>query len=206
MCGERTRSMRRGSATIRRAPCAQAPLHLRGEHRMAVGRVRADHEDHVGLHHRVEILRAGRLAQRVLESVAGRRMAHARAGVDVVVAEAGAHQLLHEVGLLVGAARGGDAADGVAAVLRLDALELRRRVARSPPPRRPRARDRVIFSRIMRLQDAVRMRRVADGETALDAGVPVIGVPVLVRAPCAPVPRPSSRRGTSSRRRSRRRW
>ena len=44
---------------------AQAPLHLRGEHRMAVGRVRADDHDHVGLHDRIELLRAGRLAERV---------------------------------------------------------------------------------------------------------------------------------------------
>src|SRR2546430_7069588 len=51
-------------------------------------------------------------------------MAYARAGVDVVGAEGRAHQLLHQEGLLVGAARGGDAADRVAAVLRLDAPQL----------------------------------------------------------------------------------
>ena len=73
---------------------------------------------------RVEILRAGRGAEGGLEAVAGRRMADARAGIDVVVAEAGADQLLDEEGLLVGAARRGDAADRALAVLRLDALEL----------------------------------------------------------------------------------
>ena len=46
-----------------------------------------------------------------LQAIAGRRMADAGAGIDVVVAEAGADQLLDEVGFLVGAARGGDAAD-----------------------------------------------------------------------------------------------
>ncbi len=96
---------------------AQAALHLRGEHRMAIGRIRADDHDDVGLHDRIEILRAGRFAERVLESVAGRRMADARAGVDVVVAESGAHELLHEIGFLVRAARRGDAADRIAAVL-----------------------------------------------------------------------------------------
>ena len=55
-------------------------------------------------------------------------MADARAGVDVVGAERGAHELLHQEGLLVGAARGRDAADGLAAVLRLDAAELGRGV------------------------------------------------------------------------------
>ena len=40
----------------------------------------------------------------VLQAVAGRRMADARAGVGVVVAEAGARQLLHQIGLFVGAA------------------------------------------------------------------------------------------------------
>src|SRR4029453_16429215 len=82
----------------------------------------------VRLLHRRERLRAGGLAERMLEAVAGRRMADARAGVDVVREQCRAHQLLDEVGLLVRAARGGDAADGVAAVLLLDATELPRRV------------------------------------------------------------------------------
>ena len=63
----------------------------------------------------------GRLAERGLEPEAGGRMADARAGVDVVVAECGAHELLHEVRFFVGAARGRDAADRIAAVLLLDA-------------------------------------------------------------------------------------
>ena len=159
---------------------AQAALHLRGEHRMAVGRIGADDHDHVGLHDRIEILRAGRFAERVLQAVAGRRMADARAGVDVVVAETGAHELLHEIGFLVGAARRGDAADRVAAVLGLDALELRRGVGDRLVPRHfaPRIGD---LRADHRLDDAVRMRRIADREAALDAGMAVIGVAVLVR-------------------------
>ena len=47
-CGVRTRSMRRGSTTISFAPCAQPALHPRGEHRVAVGRVGADHDHDVG--------------------------------------------------------------------------------------------------------------------------------------------------------------
>ena len=91
---------------------------------------------------RVEVLRAGRLAERLLQAVAGGRVADAGAGVDVVVAEGGAHQLLDEVGLFVRAARRGDAADGVAAVLRLDALELAGGVADRLVPARPRATGR----------------------------------------------------------------
>ena len=121
---------------------AQAPLHLRGEHRMALGRIRADDHDDVRLHDGVEFLRAGRLAERVLQAVARGRVAHARAGIDVVVAERRAHQLLHEEGLLVRAARRGDAADRILAVLRLDALELAGGVVDRLVPGRLRATDR----------------------------------------------------------------
>ncbi|MNC99855.1 hypothetical protein D3C83_182820 [compost metagenome] len=51
-------------------------------------------------------------------------MADARAGIDIVVAERGADQLLHEEGFFVGAARAGDAADRIAAIFGLNALEL----------------------------------------------------------------------------------
>ena len=100
---------------------AQPLLQARGEHRMGGGRVGADDHDDVGVLDRVEILRAGRGAEGGRQAVAGRRVADAGAGVDIVVAEAGADQLLHQIGFFVGAARRGDAADGVAAVLRLDA-------------------------------------------------------------------------------------
>ena len=83
---------------------AQAALQLRAEHRMAFGRVGADENDGVGLHDRSEFLRTGRLTHRVLQAIARGRMAHARAGIDVVVAESRAHQLLHQEGFLVGTA------------------------------------------------------------------------------------------------------
>jgi hypothetical protein len=86
----RTRSMLRGSIDDQPRALAQAALHARGEHRVAVGRVGADHHDTSALSHRIEVLRAGRLAERLLQAVAGRRVADARAGVDVVVAEAAA--------------------------------------------------------------------------------------------------------------------
>ena len=101
----------------------QALLHARGEHRMAVGRVGADDHDDVGLVDALEVLRAGGFAERLLQAIAGRRMADAGAGIDVVVAEGGANHALHDVDFLVGRARGGDAADGAAAVLGLHRLE-----------------------------------------------------------------------------------
>ena len=59
----------------------------------------------------LEILGAGGSAERLLQAVAGRRMANARAGVDIVVVEGGADHLLHHIDFLIGAARRGDAAD-----------------------------------------------------------------------------------------------
>ena len=108
-----------GVDTITRA--AQPALQARGEHRMRLARIGADHHDHVGQRDRLEGLRAGRGAVGLPEAVAGGRVADARAGVDVVVAERRAHHLLHQERLLVGAARRGDAADREADGERRDA-------------------------------------------------------------------------------------
>jgi hypothetical protein len=90
---------------------------------MGVGRIGADHHDDIGMLDRVEILRAGRGAEGGRQTIAGRRMADPGAGVDIVVAKTGADQLLHQVGFFVGATRGGDATDSVAAILPLNAAE-----------------------------------------------------------------------------------
>ena len=106
------------------APCADAALDLRANHRMSSGRVAADDHDHVGVVDGVEVLGAGRSAESGAQAIAGGGVADAGAGVHVVVAEAAADQLLDEVGFFGRAARGGQAAQGVLAVLLLDALEL----------------------------------------------------------------------------------
>ena len=67
---------------------------------MTVGRVGADQQDDVGILHTAERLRAGRGAERLLQPVTRRRMTDTRAGIDVVVAEAGADQFLHDVDFL----------------------------------------------------------------------------------------------------------
>ena len=116
MCGERTRSMRRGSTTMSLRALAQPLLHPRREDRVPVGRVGADHHDDVGLGHRLEVLRTCRLAEGLLEPVARGRVADPGARVDVVVAERGADHLLDDVDLFVRAARRGDRADRTRAV------------------------------------------------------------------------------------------
>ena len=159
---------------------AHAALHLRAENRMALGDVRADQHDHVALHDRSERLRAGGFAKRVLEAITGRRMADPGAGVDVVVAEARAHQLLDQERLLVAAAGRGDAADRIPAILRLQALELARRVGDRDLPAhgQPRVRDPASDHR---RRDAIGVGRVSVGEAALDAGVTRVRAALAVR-------------------------
>src|SRR5690606_38880472 len=112
--------------------------------------------------------------------VARRGMAHARAGVDIVVAESGPDQLLNEVSLLVRATRTGDAADRAATVLRLNPLEFGCRVGDRFIPRNltPGIRDRRTDHRI---HDAILVGRVAPGEAALYAGMSVIRLSFLRR-------------------------
>ena len=147
---------------------------------MRVGGIGADDHDHVGLLHRIEILRSGGSAEGGLETVAGRRMAHARAGVGVVVAERRADHLLHQIRFFVGAARRRDAADRIAPVLGLDALEFAGGVVDGffPGDFAPGIGG---LGADHGLQNAVLVRRVAPREAALHAGVAVIRLAVLER-------------------------
>ncbi len=147
---------------------------------MAVGRIGADHQDDVGLLDGIEILRPRRSAERGLEAVAGRRMADAGAGVDVVVAEDVAHQLLDEIGFFIRAARRGDAAQRGPSILLLDALELGGGMGERLVPAHlaPRIGD---VRADHGLQDAVLVLGIAPGEASLDAGMAVVRLAVLVR-------------------------
>src|SRR5690606_29517043 len=136
--------------------------------------------DHVGVAHAGEGLRTGGGPEGLAQAVAGGRVAHARAGIDVVGAEGRAHELLHQVGFLVGAAAGSDAADRVLAVPGLDALDLAGRVAKSLVPA-DLAPGVVDAGTDHGAGDAVRVRRVAPGKAALDAAVPFVGLAVLPR-------------------------
>ena len=181
MCGVRTRSMRRGSTTMSFAPCAQPLLHPRREHRVGVGRVGADDHDDVGLVDGLEVLGAGRRAERLLEPVAGGRVADPGAGVDVVVAERRAHHLLDDVDLFVGAARRGDAADRADAVLGPGSRGTAGPRSRSPRPSsasRHSSCDRLAHQRS---HHPVVVAGVAVGEPALDARVALVRAAVLRR-------------------------
>src|SRR5262249_35084807 len=114
---------------------ADALLHTRSEHRMRIRRVGAADEHDVAVRDRVEILCAGRSPERGVQAITGRRMADARAGVDIVVAEGSADHLLNEVRFLIRAARGGDTSNAAAAIFGLDALEFGRRVIDRLVPR-----------------------------------------------------------------------
>ena len=148
---------------------------------MTVGRVGADDDDHVRLHDRIERLRAGGFADRVLQAIAGRRMADARAGVDVVVAEGGAHELLDEERLL----RSCSAMTGCRRCCRGRTSP---ECAGTRDATWPIASSHVTSShgssidfRIERRRDPIGMRRVPEGEPSLHAGVPVVGVTIPVR-------------------------
>src|SRR5271168_5007310 len=107
-------------------------------------------------------------------------MTDSRAGVDVVVAERGEHQLLDEKRFLVGASRGRDRADRATPVLFLDAPQLRGRVVDRLAPRHftPWLLDRLANHRA---RDAIGMSRVAPREAPLDARMAVVGLPVGIR-------------------------
>src|SRR3546814_2955590 len=90
------------------------------------------------------------------------------AGIDVVGAEGGAHQFLHQPGFLVGAARRRNGADGVAAIFALNALELGCGIRDSfvPTDFAPRVGCALEDHGI---ENSVCVRGVAQGETTLEA-------------------------------------
>ncbi len=154
-------------------PFAQPSLEPRGEHRMRVRGVRTDHHDDVGVVDGLEILRSRRRAERLLESIAGRRVADACTRIDVVVAERRPHHLLHDEHFLVRAARRGDSADRMAAVSICNRAEALRRKIDGFVPRHfaPWLIDALTH---LRFQHAVAMCRVTPRETPLHAGMTVV--------------------------------
>ena len=146
---------------------------------MGGSRIGADDHGHIGMLDQVEILRAGRGTECRRQTIAGRRVADAGAGIDVVVAETRADQLLHQIGFFIGAARGGDATNCIAAMFSLNALELLGRKGERFVPRHfaPGICDPLANHR---LEDALLVGGVAPGETALDAGMTAIGLAILI--------------------------
>ena len=154
-------------------PFAQA----RAKDRVAVGRIGADDQRQIGILDRVKVMRPGRGAERGLQPVAGRRMADPGAGVGVVVAKYRTRQLLDQIGFFVRAARRGDDADAVAAVIGLRLAQAARGKTQRlvPADHAPRIGD--LFAD-HRFQLAVLMGGIAPGKAALDAAMAPVGLAV----------------------------
>ncbi len=159
-------------------PFADATLHERTEHGVAFGGVGPHHDDDIGCQHRVEVLACGARAEGCRQPELRRRMADAGTVVDVVVAQRHPRELLHEEDLFVGTAGTGHRADGLHAVARLDAFQLRSGV-----------RDRLVPAHGApgcvnalanhRRAHSVGMRVVVEGEAPLDTAVPMIRLAFL---------------------------
>ncbi len=120
-----------------------------------------------------------------------RGVAEPRAVIDIVGAEAGAHQLLEQIGLLVRALGRAEAGKALAAMLVADVLQpLRGAVERLVPARlaemRPRIRRVELVMRVLghavfadeRHGQAIRMAHIVEAEAALDAKPVLVGRPV----------------------------
>ena len=113
-------------------------LHPGRRDRMVAGRVRADDEHDFGLRHVAHLVRHRARVDAFHQRGDARGVAEARAVIDVVRAEAGAHQLLEEIRLLVRALRRAEPGERARAVPVADRRAVRSRRGRAPPPTSPR--------------------------------------------------------------------
>ena len=154
-------------------------LDPRADDRVALGRVGADDDRHVGAVDVGEGAGRAREAERLAQRERRRRVADARAVVDVVGADRGADQALHRVAVLVGGARGGEAGDRVGAVLGLDPGQL----GDDPLDRLvPAGQAEAAALADQRRGEPVARARELVREAALQAGVALVGGPVERRA------------------------
>ncbi len=163
-------------ATLRRL------LEEGGSDRVVLGRVRADHDDQLGILALVEGGGHRRRADAFEQRRHRRGVAEARAMVDVVGAEAGADQLLEQVRLFIRTLGGAEAGQRVGAVAVADCLEARSGTIERLFPGglaevRPRIRRIDELVRHLRhavladhrLQQALRIGDVIEAEAALHA-------------------------------------
>ena len=158
-------------------PGPQPPREPGSEDRVGVGRIGADDEDDVGDIDRGEVLGARRRPERLPEAVAGGGVTDPGAGVDVVVAEGGPHHLLDDVDLFVRTSGRGDPADRTCAVAGLDVPKTvgdsRDRLL--PGDDAPRMVEVLADHRV---QHAIGVGGIPEGEAALDARVALVGAAV----------------------------
>ena len=105
---------------------------------MVFGRIGADDHDNVGVLDLVEGRGHGAGADALDQCRDRRGMTQPRAVIDIVVAKAGADQLLEQIGLFVGAFRRAEAGDGLVAVLSRRPWQVPWRQHREPRPSSPR--------------------------------------------------------------------
>ena len=158
---------------------AQPVFQARSEDRMGIAGICAHHQDHVCMGNGIEGLRAGRLTQGRFQPIACWRMADPGTGIHIIVAKSGPDHLLHQEGFFIGAARGRDAADAVIAIFALDASQSIGRVAdRLIPADFPPGVVNIFADHWT--GNPVLVRGVSKGEAALDAGVALVGLALLV--------------------------
>ena len=159
---------------------AQAAFHPAGKNGVTIGGVCTNNQDDIAVLNTVKILRAGAGTKSGFEAISGRRMAYARASIDVIVTKTGTYKLLHEEGFFIGATAGRDAAKGVAAIFFANPLQFGRGISKGliPFDFAPRVADRFADHG---LQDAFLMLGIAPSKAALDAAMTAIGFAVFIR-------------------------
>ena len=182
----------RGSMTMSLAPRLAACLKKVAATGMVLGRIGADHDDDVGVLALVEGRGHGGRADAFEQRRHRGGVAEPRAVIDIVGAEAGAHQLLEQIGLLVRALGRAEAGERARAVAVADFREaLGGAVHRLLPGRLAEMRPRIgridqIVGRLAdavpadhRLGQALRIADVVEAEAALDAQPVLVGRAVL---------------------------
>ena len=164
-----------------------------GGDRMIFGRVGADHDDDVGILALVERRGHGRRADAFHQRGDRGGMAQPRAVIDIVGAEAGAYELLEQIGLFVRALGRAEARPAPAGRRGRGFSSSPRRRDRALPPRSLRGNastdwtgrsdscgsfaDAVLADH--RLQQPLRIVHVVEAEAAFDAEPVLVGRPVL---------------------------
>ena len=153
-------------------------LDARSHHRVGLGGVRAGEQEDAGAVEVLERIGASAEAIRGDESRGRRRMTDAGAVVDVVRPHRDAHQLLHQVVLLVRPPRRGDRGDRVRPVLVADPQQLGGDMAQGVVPGRL---DQLAAAPDQRAGEPIGRTDEAVGEATLDAGVAAIHRTLAVR-------------------------
>ena len=134
-------AIERGAARVHHdelRPAFRRLLEIGCGNRVVLGRIGADHDDHVGILDRREGCGHRARADGLHERCHRGGMAQPRAVIDIVRSESDPHQLLEEIGLLVGTFGRAKTGQCLAAVALADGPKALRRRNPAPPPSSPR--------------------------------------------------------------------